>query len=94
MWLMLQQAAGDDYVVATGRTTSVREMCEIAFAYAGLEMEKYLIIDKALYRPAEVEFLHGDPAKAKRVLGWEATTSLEEMIHEMVDADIARLAVK
>jgi GDPmannose 4,6-dehydratase len=91
MWLMLQQAHGDDYVVATGRTTSVREMCEIAFAYAGLEMEKYLIIDKTLYRPAEVEFLHGDPAKAKRVLGWEATTSLEEMMHEMVDADLARL---
>jgi GDPmannose 4,6-dehydratase len=93
MWLMLQQAHADDYVVATGRTTSVREMCEIAFAYAGLEMDRYLIIDKALYRPAEVEFLHGDPAKAKRVLGWEATTSLEEMIHEMVDADLARLAV-
>ncbi len=94
MWLMLQQDAADDYVVATGRTTSVRDMCEIAFQHVGLETEKYLIVDPKLFRPAEVDVLLGDPAKAKRVLGWEAETTLEEMICEMVDADLDRLAIK
>jgi len=94
MWLMLQQETGDDYVVATGRTTSVRDMCEIAFRHAGLDPEQYLIVDPKLFRPAEVDVLLGDPAKARRVLGWEAETTLEEMICEMVDADLDRLAVK
>ncbi len=94
MWLMLQQESGDDYVVATGRTTSVRDMCEIAFKHVGLDMERYLIVDPKLFRPAEVDVLLGDPAKAKRVLGWEAETTLEQMICEMVDADLDRLAVK
>ncbi len=91
MWLMTQQETPDDYVVATGRTTSVRAMGEIAFARVGLRFEDHLVIDPAFKRPAEVDFLKGDPAKARRVLGWEATVGLEAMIHEMVDADLARL---
>ena len=90
MWLMLQQEKPDDYVIATGVTTTVRRMCEIAFEHAGLKMDDYLVIDPELYRPAEVEILLGDPSKAKRMLGWEPTISLEEMICEMVDADLQR----
>ena len=92
MWLMLQQDQPDDYVVATGRTTTVRDMCSIAFEHVGLKMDDHLVIDPDLFRPAEVEILLGDPAKAKAKLGWEATISLEEMIREMVDADLARHA--
>ncbi|WP_395944858.1 GDP-mannose 4,6-dehydratase [Brevundimonas sp.] len=91
MWLMLQQDTPDDYVVATGETTSVRDMCAIAFAHAGLNMDDHLVIDPALYRPAEVDVLLGEPEKAQTVLGWRAKTSLEDMIREMVDADLARL---
>jgi GDPmannose 4,6-dehydratase len=94
MWLMLQQDAPDDYVVATGRTSSVRAMCEIAFAHVGLDMEAHLVIDPAFFRPAEVDILLGDPTKAKERLGWEPTISLEAMIREMVDADLARLGKK
>lgn len=90
MWLMLQQDKPDDYVVATGRTTTVRDMCRIAFEHVGLKMDDHLVIDPDLFRPAEVEVLLGDPAKAKAKLGWEATISLEEMIREMVDADLER----
>lgn len=90
MWLMLQQDEPDDYVVATGRTVSVRDMCEIAFAHVGLEMSDFVSVDSALLRPAEVDVLLGDATKAKEKLGWEATTSLEEMIVEMVEADLAR----
>ncbi|WEJ58133.1 GDP-mannose 4,6-dehydratase [Devosia sp. FJ2-5-3] len=90
MWLMLQQDKADDYVVATGRTSTVRMMCEIAFEHVGLNVNDHLVIDEKLFRPAEVEILLGDPAKAKEKLGWEAKTTLEEMIREMVDADIAR----
>jgi GDPmannose 4,6-dehydratase len=90
MWLMLQQDQPDDYVVATGRTTTVRDMCRIAFEHVGLNMDDHLVIDPDLFRPAEVEILLGNPAKAKAKLGWEATISLEEMIREMVDADLAR----
>jgi GDPmannose 4,6-dehydratase len=91
MWLMTQQDQADDYVIATGRTTTVRAMCEIAFDYAGLKLDDYLIIDPTLWRPAEVEFLRGDPAKALRALGWAPVITLEDMIREMVDADLARL---
>ncbi len=91
MWLMLQQEKPDDYVVATGRTTTVRAMCEIACAHVGIEMDQHVRIDPGLYRPAEVDKLLGDPAKAQRVLGWTATTSLETLIQEMVEADLARL---
>ena len=90
MWLMVQQDQPDDYVVATGRTTTVRDMCRIAFEHVGLKIDDHLVIDPNLFRPAEVEILLGNPAKAKKKLGWEATISLEEMIREMVDADLER----
>jgi len=90
MWLMLQQDQPDDYVVATGRTTTVRDMCRIAFEHVGLKMDDHLVIDPDLFRPAEVKILLGNSAKAKAKLGWEATISLEEMIREMVEADLAR----
>lgn len=92
MWLMLQQDRPDDYVIATGRTTTVRDMCAIAFKHVGLTMDDHLVIDPALFRPAEVEVLLGNPAKAKATFGWEAETSLEALITEMVDADIKRLS--
>ena len=90
MWLMLQQDEPGDYVVATGRTTSVREMCRIAFEHVGLNADDHVVIDPAFYRPADVEILLGDPRKAKEKLGWHAGIALEEMIREMVDADLAR----
>lgn len=90
MWMMLQQDEPDDYVVATGRTVTVREMCQIAFDHVGLRMDDHVVIDPELFRPAEVDVLLGDPAKAKTKLGWEAETTLEDMIVEMVDADITR----
>jgi GDPmannose 4,6-dehydratase len=90
MWLMLQQDVPDDYVVATGRTVSVREMCRIAFACADLDYRDHVRADDGFLRPAEVDVLLGDPAKAKARLGWEPTISLEAMIAEMVEADLAR----
>jgi GDPmannose 4,6-dehydratase len=92
MWLMLQQDKPDDYVVATGVTTTVRDMCRIAFDHVGLPMEKHLVIDPAFFRPAEVDVLLGDASKARKALGWEPAVSLDEMIREMVDADLARVA--
>ena len=92
MWMMLQQDDPDDYVIASGRTVTVRDMCHIAFEHAGLEMDKHVVIDSALFRPADVDVLHGNPAKARAKLGWEPVISLEEMICEMVDADLARIA--
>lgn len=91
MWLMLQQEEPDVYVVATGRTTTVRDMCRIAFERVGLDYEKYVVIDPRFYRPAEVDLLLGDPTKAKEKLGWTAKTSLEELIKMMVDADMRRV---
>ncbi|MBK8209543.1 MAG: GDP-mannose 4,6-dehydratase [Rhodospirillales bacterium] len=90
MWLMLQQEKPSDYVVATGRTVSVRDMCRIAFAHVGLDMNDFVTVDASLMRPAEVDVLLGDSSKAKEKLGWEPTISLEEMIAEMVEADLAR----
>lgn len=92
MWLMLQQDQPDDYVVATGRTTTVRDMCRIAFSLVDLNYEDYVVIDPKFYRPAEVDILLGNPAKAKEKLGWEAKTSLEELMTMMVEADMARVA--
>lgn len=92
MWLMLQQDKADDYVIATGRTTTVRDMCQIAFDHAGLTMEDHLVIDPDLFRPAEVDVLLGNPAKAREAFGWEPTISLDDMIVEMVEADLKRLA--
>jgi len=91
MWLMTQQDTPGDFVVATGRAMTVRDMCRIAFDHVGLTMDDHVAIDPALFRPAEVDSLLGAPDKAKRVLGWEATTSVEAMIREMVDSDLARL---
>ncbi len=92
MWAMLQQERADDYVIATGRSTSVREMCRAAFACAGLDYEPHVQVDPAFYRPAEVDVLRGDAGKARRALGWEARTSLEEMLARMVEADLERVA--
>jgi len=92
MWLMLQQNQPDDYVVATGRTTSVRDMCRLAFAHVGLDYEDHIVIDPAFYRPAEVDVLLGNPAKAKARLNWSAMTALETLMAMMVDADLARVA--
>ena len=92
MWLMLQQDKPDDFVVATGRTVTVREMVKVAFEHVGLNPEDYVRIDQSFFRPAEVDVLLGNPAKAKRVLGWEAETTMEDMIREMVEADLARHA--
>jgi GDPmannose 4,6-dehydratase len=90
MWLMLQQDTPDDYVIATGRTTSIREFCRIAFGYAQLNYEDHVVVHAGLLRPAEVDLLLGDAGKARRVLGWEPGISLEDMVAEMVEADLAR----
>lgn len=91
MWLMLQQEIGDDYVVATGRSATVREMCRLAFEHVGLDYERHVVIDPQLRRPAEVEELLGNPAKAREKLGWSATTTLEQLITMMVEADLRRV---
>lgn len=91
MWLMLQQERADDYVISSGRTTSVRELCEIAFCYVGLDYRDYVVIDPAYYRPAEVEVLLGDSSKAKKELYWQPKTDLDQLIKIMVDADINRI---
>jgi GDPmannose 4,6-dehydratase len=91
MWLMLQQDEPDDYVIATGKTHSVRELCEVAFGYLGLDYRDYVVSDPKFYRPAEVDQLVGDAGKARRVLGWEPRVSFEELIHIMVDADMEAL---
>lgn len=94
MWLMLQQELPDDYVVATGRTTTIRDMCRVAFAHVGLEPDAHIVIDSQFFRPAEVEVLLGNPAKAKARLGWEARTDLCQLIHLMVEADLKRVATE
>ena len=90
MHLMLQQDVADDYVIATGRTTSIRDLCTIAFGHVGLNPDDHIKVDSSLMRPAEVEVLLGDSSKAQRVLGWTPSTSLETMVVEMVEADLAR----
>jgi len=92
MWLMLQQPQPDDFVIATGKTATVEEMCRIAFDYVGLNYQDYVVTDPALYRPAEVDILLGNPEKAKRELGWTPKTKLEQLIHMMVEADLQRVA--
>ncbi len=91
MWLMLQQERADDYVVATGITTTVRDMCQLAFEHVGLNYQDYVVIDPAFFRPAEVDVLLGNPAKAARQLGWQPTTDLVQLITMMVDADMRRV---
>jgi GDPmannose 4,6-dehydratase len=90
MWLMVQKETPDDYVVATGRSTTVGEFCRLAFAHAGLDHREFVRVDPALFRPAEVDVLEGDPSKARDVLGWEAEIGLETLAAEMVEADLAR----
>ena len=90
MWMMLQHPTADDYVVATGRTTSIREFCRIAFAHAGLDWQSHVQTSASLMRPAEVDVLQGDAGKARDVLGWVPEVSLEALAAEMVDADLAR----
>jgi GDPmannose 4,6-dehydratase len=91
MWLMVQQDVPDDYVIATGRTTTVRDMCQIAFDHVGLKADDHIVICPDLFRPAEVDILLGDATKAKEKLGWEAEIGLEDMIREMVDVDLQRV---
>jgi GDPmannose 4,6-dehydratase len=91
MWLMLQQDHPDDYVLATGETHTVRELCEVAFSRAGLRWQEAVEIDPRYYRPAEVDLLIGDPAKARRALGWRPEVGFVELVHQMVDADLAAL---
>ncbi len=93
MWMMLQQPVADDYVIATGVTSTVRQMCEIAFQHAGLTLEDHLVIDERYMRPAEVDILLGNPAKANAKLGWSAHTDLRQLIEMMVEADLRRLSV-
>ncbi len=91
MWLMLQQPHPDDYVVATGETHSVRELCEVAFGHLGLDHRAFVVQDQRYMRPAEVDLLVGDPSKAGQVLGWEPTVTFKELIQTMVDADLDAL---
>lgn len=90
MWLMLQQDKPDDYVVATGRTASVRDFCQLAFSHAGLDYRDHVVTRDELKRPAEVDFLLGDAGKARRELKWELTVALEDLAAEMVEADLKR----
>ena len=92
MWLMLQQSEPDDYVVATGVCHSVRELVEIAFARAGLDWQKYVRVDPALLRPAEVDHLLGDSSKARKLLGWSPQVDFRQLIEMMVDADLERVS--
>lgn len=88
MWLMLQQETPDDYVIATGETHTIREMCDIAFKYAGLNYEDFVKIDPRFFRPAEVDILLGDPTKAKKALGWKLDVSFKQLIEMMVQSDL------
>ncbi len=91
MWLMLQQDEPEDYVVGTGEAHSVRELCEIAFSYVGLDYREFVVQDPRYFRPVDVDLLLADPTKAKTKLGWKPNVSFEELIHMMVDADLERL---
>jgi GDPmannose 4,6-dehydratase len=88
MWLMLQQDQPDDYVLAIGETYEVREFCERAFGRVGLDYNDFVEIDPRYYRPAEVELLLGDPAKARKQLGWEPKVSFQKLVEMMVDGDM------
>lgn len=88
MWLMLQQDEPDDYVIATGETHSVRELCQVAFNHVNLNWEDHVVVDQRFYRPAEVDLLIGDPSKAGAKLGWEPTVTFEELVRMMVEADL------
>ena len=89
---MLQQDKPDDFVIATGETRTIREFCQVAFDRAGLDWEKYVVIDERFFRPAEVNILLGDAAKASETLGWKPETSFEKMVQLMVDHDLEMVA--
>ena len=91
MWLMLQAEQPDDYVIATGATHTVRELCEVAFAHVGLDWQAHVKTDPQFIRPAEVELLLGDAGKAQRVLGWTPSVDFAALVKMMVDADLARV---
>jgi GDPmannose 4,6-dehydratase len=91
MWLMLQQEKPNDYVVATGRATSVREFCKLAFDCVGLNMDDHVVVERRYLRPAEVNFLQGNSVKAREKLGWKPAATLEELVSEMVEADLVRV---
>ena len=88
MWLMLQQDEPDDYVIASGESRSVRDFLELSFSRLGLDYREYLVVDRDLYRPSEVNILQGDASKARRKLGWSPAVSFEELVNEMVDGDL------
>jgi GDPmannose 4,6-dehydratase len=88
---MMQRPTPDDYVIATNETHSVRDLCEIAFARVGLDWQEHVVVDPKFVRPAEVDHLIGNPAKAQTVLGWAATVSFRQLVEMMVDADLERL---
>ena len=91
MWMMLQQEEPDDYIICSGMTHSVREFCDLAFSHLGLNYEDHVVVDEQFFRPAEVDLLVGDYGKAKRVLAWEPSTSFEDLVTMMVEADLALL---
>jgi GDPmannose 4,6-dehydratase len=91
MWLMLQQDEADNFVIATGQTSSVRDFCNLAFRYVGLDPSDHIETDQRFLRPAEVEALKGDASKARAKLGWAPTITLDELVREMVDADFRRV---
>jgi GDPmannose 4,6-dehydratase len=91
MWLMLQQPQPDDFVIATGVTTTVRDLCQLAFAKLALDYNEYVKVDPKFFRPAEVDVLLGDPSKAREKLGWKATTTLAQLVGMMVEADLRRI---
>ena len=91
MWRMLQERTPDDYVISTGETHSVKEFCDLAFKQVGLDYKKFVKVDRAFYRPAEVDLLLGNAAKAKRVLGWKNTVPFKTLVKEMVENDLALL---
>jgi GDPmannose 4,6-dehydratase len=88
---MLQQERAEDFVIASGESHSVKEFLKLAFDYVGLDWKKYVVIDKTLYRPAEVHLLKGDYSKAKKKLGWKPTVEFEDLVRMMVDCDLKRL---
>jgi GDPmannose 4,6-dehydratase len=92
MWLMLQQDEPGDYVIATGETHSVRELCQIAFDHVGLDWEEHVVVDEQFFRPAEVDLLIGDSAKSRAALGWKPEVGFEELIRMMVEADLVALS--
>jgi GDPmannose 4,6-dehydratase len=94
MWMMLQQPEASDYVLGTGVTHSVREFCDAAFQYVGLDYRDYVVQDPRFYRPAEVDLLVADPSRSRQILGWEPRLGFDDLVHLMVDADLKRVATE